>query len=92
MPKPSYHGFRDQLDFYEEFFANARRVGVSKRLVDIALREACQYGLSACDALHIAAARLGKCVDFVTTEKPSRPLFRVTGLSVISLQASNAST
>jgi predicted nucleic acid-binding protein len=26
VPKPSHHGFKDQVDFYEEFLANARWV------------------------------------------------------------------
>jgi predicted nucleic acid-binding protein len=87
IPKPSYHGFRDQVDFYEEFFASARRIAVSKRLLEQALKEACQFGLSACDAIHVMAARRGKCVEFVTTDKPTRPLFRVSDIKVISLQA-----
>ncbi len=86
VPKPRFHGFDDQVDFYEEFFSNARRVPVSKQLLEAALREACQFGLSACDAIHVAAARRGKCVEFVTTEKPSKPLFRVSGITVTSLQ------
>jgi len=87
VPKPSYHGFQDQVDFYEEFFSNVRRIAVSKKLLEEALREACQFGLSAFDAIHVAAARRGKCVEFLTTEKPSKPLFRVSGLRMISRQA-----
>jgi predicted nucleic acid-binding protein len=87
IPKPRYHGFNHQIDFYEEFFANARRVPISKNLLEQAFQVACQFGLSACDAIHIAAARRAKCVEFVTTEKQSKPLFRVSGIRVISLQA-----
>jgi predicted nucleic acid-binding protein len=86
LPKPSYHGFQDQVDFYEEFFANVRRIAISKKLLEEALKEACQFGLSACDAIHVTAARRGKCVDFITTEKITKPLFRVSGIKVISLQ------
>lgn len=87
LPKPSYHGFQDQVDFYEEFFASVRRIAISKKLLEEALKEACQLGLSACDAIHVTAARRGKCADFITTEKITKPLFRVSSIKVISLQA-----
>jgi predicted nucleic acid-binding protein len=87
VPKPSYHGFKDQVEFYETFFSTAHRVPVSKKLLEDALREGQRFGLSACDALHVAVARRGKCNEFVTTEKSSKPLFRVSDLMVISLQA-----
>lgn len=47
LPKPAYHRFKDQVVFYEQFFANVRRVAVSKPLLAEALREACECGLSA---------------------------------------------
>lgn len=87
VPKPSYHGFNDQVEFYEAFFASARRIPVSNKLMEEALREGRRFGLSACDAIHVAVARRAKCHEFLTTEKPSKPLFRVTDLTVISLQA-----
>ena len=86
VPKPSYHGFQDQVDFYEVFFASVRRIPVSKKLLEEAFQEACRLGLSACDAIHVAAARRGKCDEFLTTEKPYKPLFRVTDIGMISLQ------
>jgi predicted nucleic acid-binding protein len=92
LPKPTYHGFQDEVAFYEAFFTNARRVAVSKQLLEDALREACQWGLSACDAIHVAAAKRAKCVEFHTTEKPSKPLFRVSGIRIVSLQAGSDRT
>lgn len=86
VPKPTYHGFQNEVAFYEAFFTNVRRIAVSKQLLEEALREACQCGLSACDAVHIAAAKRAKCVEFLTTEKPSKPLFRVSGIKIVSLQ------
>lgn len=91
LPKPTYHGFRDEVAFYEAFFTNARRVAISKQLLEDALGEACQFGLGACDAIHVAAAKRAKCVEFHTTEKPSKPLFRVSGIKIVSLQAANES-
>jgi hypothetical protein len=46
---------------------------------------AARYGLAGPDALQIAAAiRLG-VEEFVTTEKPGKPMFRVKELKVISI-------
>jgi len=86
LPKPSFQGYHDQVEFYEEFFANARKIAISKSLLQEALREGCQFGLSACDAMHAAAAQQGKCGELVTTEKTSKPLFRLPGIRVISLR------
>ncbi len=46
---------------------------------------ACKYGLAAMDALHIAAAISVGAEEFITTEKPTKPMYRVTGLKVVSL-------
>jgi len=73
MPKPWFHGFKDQVDFYEAFFASARKIPVSKRLLEDALHEAFKFGLSACDAMHVAVARRGRRAELVSTENlPSR--------------------
>jgi predicted nucleic acid-binding protein len=86
LPKPSFQKLQDQVLFYEEFFSAVQVVPGSARLVKKAFREALQAGLSACDALHVAAARQSKCQELVTTEGPTRPLFRVQGIKVISLR------
>jgi hypothetical protein len=54
-------------------------------LVAQASAQAQRAGLAAMDALHVAAARLGESADFITVERPGRPLFRVEGLSVRTL-------
>jgi predicted nucleic acid-binding protein len=92
LPKPSYHGYKTQVDFYEAFFQQARTIPVSGKLTQDALREACRLGLGACDALHLAAARLGKCEEVLTNEKPTRPLFRASGIRIISLQQGTISS
>jgi predicted nucleic acid-binding protein len=91
LPKPSFHGYSHQVEFYEEFFAIARAVPISKRLLQDALREGCQFGLTACDALSVAAARRGICAEFVTTERQSKPIFRVSGMKLTSLQETEVS-
>jgi len=47
--------------------------------------EAYTCGLSALDALHVAAAKCSGAEEFITTERPTTPLFRVTGLVITTL-------
>jgi predicted nucleic acid-binding protein len=46
---------------------------------------ACRYGLSAVDALNVAAAISLKADEFVTTEKPSKPMYRVPNLRFVTI-------
>ncbi len=50
-----------------------------------AFQEACQLSLSAIDALHVAAALSVNAEELITTEKPSKPIHRVTKIKVISI-------
>ena len=67
---------------YERFFSRARLIAVSAALVTQAYTEACTYGLSALDALHVTVAKAGGAEEFITTERTTTPLFRVTGLVI----------
>ncbi|WP_227789376.1 MULTISPECIES: hypothetical protein [unclassified Nodularia (in: cyanobacteria)] len=46
---------------------------------------AVQYGLAAMDALHVAAALSVSAEEFVTTEKKTKPMFRISSIQVISI-------
>ncbi len=46
---------------------------------------ACLYGMSAFDALHIAAAYEAQADEFVTLEKPEHAFSRIEDMKVISL-------
>jgi predicted nucleic acid-binding protein len=87
LPKAVYHGQDAEAAFYSAFFQHVRRtVTASARLIAEAQVEAERHGLSAVDALHVAAARRARCDEFITSEKPTKPLFRVAGLSVLSIR------
>ena len=87
LPKPICYGNDSERLFYETFFASVEQlVRASSLLVEAAEREAEAVGLSAMDALHIAAAKHAACDDFVTAEKPTKPLFRVTGIQVTTIR------
>jgi predicted nucleic acid-binding protein len=60
-------------------------VSFSDELVETAQQKAGKFGLSALDALHVAAAISAGADEFITTERPGKPMFRVKGISVRSI-------
>jgi predicted nucleic acid-binding protein len=87
LPKPICYGKDDERRFYEAFFASVEHiVRASRSLIEDAEHEAETFGLSAMDALHIAAAKRAECDEFVTAEKTTKPLFRVTGIIVTCIR------
>jgi predicted nucleic acid-binding protein len=87
LPKPLYFRRETEAEFYEAFFAAAEFVEVSQDLASAALEEARHAGLAAMDALHIAAAKRASVDEFVTVERPAKPVFRVAGLTVRALES-----
>lgn len=55
---------------------------VEESVMADAFQEACQFGLSAIDALHVAAALSVNAEELITTEKPSKPIHRVTKINL----------
>ena len=89
LPKAIYHKNEDEVAFYETFFESVEQsVLISDSLVLQAHLEATNFGLSAVDALHIAAAKESGSDELITTEKSTRPLFRVTGVTVKTIRPS----
>jgi len=87
LPKAIYNKQAHEVQFYETFFQAAQTaVPPSTALVDQAQWEAEQAGLSALDALHVAAAKEGDCRELITAEAETKPLFRVKELDVITIR------
>ena len=83
LPKALYHRQSQEALLYERFFARAAQiVSPSVSLIQQAYTEACTFGLAALDALHIAAAKSSGAEEFITTERPTTPLFRVSGIVI----------
>jgi predicted nucleic acid-binding protein len=88
LPKAVYGKRQTEVEFYETFFAAVRRwVKTLPRIVEKAQQHANMHGLGAMDALHVAAAISVGADELVTTEKPEKPIHRVTEVKVISLQS-----
>src|SRR5277367_3658280 len=79
LPKATFNRQEAERKFYDAFFDEISKwAEVDGALVRVALDEACKAGLSAMDALHLAAAHRTGCGEFVTAEKRTKPLFRNT--------------
>jgi predicted nucleic acid-binding protein len=87
VPKALYHQRSAEVEAYSAHFARVvQRVEFTTELVVEAYSLAVRYGLASLDALHIAAALSAGAEEFVTTEKPGKPLYRVPGLTIVSLR------
>ena len=88
LPKAIYYKRQAEAVFYERFFTRvAHIVQYSETLMRQAYTEACTTGLAALDALHIVAARASGATEFITTERSTSPLFRVSGLTITTLDS-----
>ena len=86
LPKPSFLGRREEVEFMQAFFAAAQvDVASDTQITRSAIDFASRYDLQAMDALHVVAATHARADAFITTEKTTKPLFRVTEVAVKSL-------
>jgi hypothetical protein len=86
LSKPRFEKRLSEVVFYESFFAGAAAIEpLSEELGREAEALAARYGLAGPDSLQIAAALRYGVQEFYTTEKPTKPMFRVKELKVISL-------
>lgn len=86
LPMPTYHRRDNEVAFLETFFAGVKHwPDPSTDLLGNAMTEACNAGLSALDALHVAAALAVQADVLVTTEKRRRSLHRVTSLPILTI-------
>jgi predicted nucleic acid-binding protein len=86
VPKPAFERRRAEVEFYDEHFKAAAAIEpFSEQLGQEAFALAKRYGLAAGDALNLAAAIRQGTDEFITSELPGKPMFRVAGIRVISL-------
>ena len=75
VPIASYFNKSRESSFYEKFFDNVAQWADSSGLITPAYSIACQYGLGALDALHLAAATSFNA-EFISAERPTKPIYR----------------
>lgn len=86
MPKAIYHKQMMEVAFYQEIFAMAEVQPWNVETLGLAEDLAQRYGIAAMDAVHLAIAIRGNVDEFVSAEKPQKPMFRVSEIVVQSIR------
>jgi hypothetical protein len=88
LPKPAFFKQKLETEFYGTYFAQVEHEEpLSEALGNEAMALASAHGIAAADALNLCAAlRLG-AEEFITSEKPGKPMFSVPRIKVISLHS-----
>jgi len=86
LPKATFHKRTAEIAFYNLFFTTTTRtIPTSDALLKYALDEACKTGIHGLDAVHIACAVFAGAEEFITSEKPNRPIHRTRLIKVVSI-------
>jgi predicted nucleic acid-binding protein len=84
-PKALYNRQLDEYRFYQNYFRRAAFCNDLKSILSHAGKESAKSGVGAMDALHIAAAYLLSADEFITSEKPSKSIYRTSLVKVLYL-------
>jgi predicted nucleic acid-binding protein len=86
LPKAVYYKNEAEAEFYNTFFkAVAHWADSIDTIVREAFREACDSGLAAMDALHVASAVSIGAEELVTTERVEKSIHRTRLIRVVSI-------
>ncbi len=86
LPKPRFHRQREEAAFYEAVFEQAEHRGWCVETLYHAHTLAETHGIAAMDAIHVAIALEAGAEEFVTAEKPTKPMFRVPSMPLRSIR------
>ncbi len=77
LPKKIRHKQQASVQLCQSYFAGCViRVATDNRLIEAAFAEACRVGLSAIDAIHLVTAQVASADEFITLEKPTKPMYQ----------------
>lgn len=77
MPMARYHRQQAEVAFYEAVFSEAENIAWDSTALQHALAIAEAHGVAAMDAIHVAHAVTAGVMEFISAEKPTKPMFRV---------------
>lgn len=86
MPKAIYEKRQGELAFYQSIFARSEHCPWRLDVLQQAHGLAQRYGIAAMDSIHVATALAAGADEFISGEKPTKPMFRVRDMSMISLR------
>jgi len=88
LPKAQFIEREQERTFYQRFFRDVSKwATVDIELTESAFTIASEAGLSALDALHLAAAHQTRCEEFVTTEKPTKAIHRTSLMAIRTIHS-----
>lgn len=85
VPKAVFHGKWLERSFYDRYFQNSVWFRETAKIEAAAQTEAAKNRLGAMDVLHMAVAYLSHADEFITTEKPSKPIHRSSLVPIVYL-------
>ena len=86
LPKAIFYQNDNEVEFYQTFFSLVDYwANDEEKVKQIAYEQASKFGLSAMDALHIAAAISVNADELITTEKLNKPIHRTKSINMISI-------
>lgn len=86
MPKAIYQKQQGEMAFYQGIFERAEHCHWQLDVLQQAHGLAQRYGIAAMDSIHVATALAAGADEFISGEKPTRPMFRVREMPMISLR------
>ena len=88
IPKPTFNKRQEQALIFRTFFEEAPlHAEVSTAVTNLAMKLGCDYDIDPMDALIVSSAIVSGADELITMEKPTKPMFRVKSVKVISLQS-----
>jgi len=86
LPKARYHKQQQELEFFEAVFGLAENVAWNDSALRQAQSIAENHGIAAMDAIHVAHALAAGVDEFISAEKPTKPMFRVQTIPMRSIR------
>lgn len=86
MPKAVYHREAQESAFYTDVFGQAEKRPWNVDVLYQAHELAQNFGLAAMDAIHVATAIDAGVDEFISGEKPTKPMFRIQDIVMRSLR------
>ncbi|MFZ2961386.1 MAG: type II toxin-antitoxin system VapC family toxin [Candidatus Ozemobacteraceae bacterium] len=87
LPKSIFHKQETEKKLYQLYFSQISQwAPTTDEMIEKTIKLAGLYNLSSIDAIHAASAIALKADEFITGEKPGKPLFRIKNLKVIGME------